>query len=234
MQARTIAGIMVIGVLSVQTVLALSTTLPSRRDENRQALIADEGPAYNPNLPTLLRAGTQDSVTESTVTWAQAIEAHLDFYDRYNIRLADVLAKSAAPPNPHPITPAGRYLFAEKGYRIFGQGAPCPTFTPAQEAQVRDLMTGAPFSFNNGTVGLMDTTLSKYPDDGTGHVNSILYWYKPDNTGPTADDSWTYTGWALKAGGAFDSICTVPQLDHAKVRNDSIVRGGLVRTDPPT
>lgn len=261
MQPRTLMAALAVALLALVAVQSSSAYYrPSPvevRTENRNLLVQwSSAPVYNPAALNTVTYGKVGHIYTVTVPQSLAIEMHLDFLDRYEIRLED-FGSEATPTQRHSTPPnatlRGEYAFQETGF--VSKGATCPTVRPISPQDYFDA-TGQPWpvagpSGQNATAGVLQTTVSKHSVKDFQKPPSYLWRYEntqsPDplthpkprdaNDEPTADDEWSYggsknAGWDLTGVGYIDYYC---RTDAAgKLYHNSWVEPLVYETGNPT
>lgn len=250
MNRAACCALALVALLAVQATMAFQIPPPlSVRDQNRQILVAAEGPTYNPLAPTTVVRGEMDAATTQTMALSEAIERHLDFLDQFGIRLADgpPAVASELPPHqrPPPSGPLfGTFEFRENGWR--SEGARCPTVTPGWPQEVRDAMRDRLPPAEYDRIGLLETDVSEFhTSSATGFKlnSSLTYWGLGDD--PVDDPVigyWEYgagrgEGWSFQAAFAIDdlqvTVSTFFCREGERVSHHSMVWPYAERTDRP-
>jgi hypothetical protein len=204
---------------------------PTVRAENRNLLIQwASSPLYDPAAPNTIVYGTVDNLQTATLPQSLAIEAHLDFLERYDVRLAafgqDTAATRVHTAPPNDTNQPGEFIFREWGYTA--SQAVCPTLTPLS-AQDFHASTNATWPAvgadgRNHTAGKLRTTVSQHSVKGSFKQTNFLWRYDnaadpdplshPDPRYTEANDEWRYggpknAGWDLMGIGYVDYYCRI-------------------------
>jgi hypothetical protein len=237
MKPSHVAGLLLL-VLGLNSVVAATLSAPmTRRESNRQVILAELGADYQPLAPVQYLRGTPYMLdTNKQTTAADALELQLDFLDAQSLWLpsANPPAQNDSQPPKWPLQ--GEIAFHESGFRNKGVGASCPT-VKAETPEALNQIFNTTLTGKDIRLGTLTTNVSFYTvNDRHQQIKGrIQYWMQGHDrtTQPIADNRWYYTNWTVEAAYYIEYSCVLPKAEKGWVQHDSFVIPYANRTNQP-